>query len=48
MIFGWKKVHSWKLYIEGFISGTAQVSGIGIIRTDGSMRRWEEGKIQSH
>ena len=34
-------------YIEGFISGTAQVSGIGIIRTDGSMRRWEEGKSRA-
>lgn len=31
-------------YIEGLISGTPQVSGIGVIRPDGTMRRWEKGR----
>lgn len=34
-------------YIEGFISGTSQVSGLGIIRPDGTMRRWEDGKTEA-
>ncbi|WP_420346211.1 adenylate/guanylate cyclase domain-containing protein [Pelagibius sp.] len=31
-------------YVEGMISGTPQMSGIGVIRPDGTMRRWERGR----
>jgi len=31
-------------YIEGLLGGTLQVSGMGVIRPDGSMRRWERGR----
>ena len=31
-------------YIEGLLGGTPQVSGMGVIRPDGSMRRWERGR----
>jgi len=32
-----------QIYVDGLLTGTEQVSGIGIIRPDGSMRRWEKG-----
>ena len=31
-------------YMEGILTGTEQVTGIGVIRPDGTMRRWERGK----
>ena len=31
-------------YIEGLLGGMPQVTGMGVIRPDGSMRRWERGR----
>ncbi|HIP80203.1 MAG TPA: adenylate/guanylate cyclase domain-containing protein [Kiloniellaceae bacterium] len=35
---------AFETFVEGLISGTPQLSGIGIIRPDGTMRRWEKGR----
>lgn len=30
-------------YVEGLLDGAPQVAGVGVIRPDGTMRRWERG-----
>ncbi|MEM9107001.1 MAG: adenylate/guanylate cyclase domain-containing protein, partial [Pseudomonadota bacterium] len=42
---GYRESTDFETYAEGLLDAMPQLSGIGVIRPDGSMRRWQKGRV---